>query len=177
MNGSNSEIVEVGRNRIAQAVENARWDEAAENLFDLLWTLAEIRPDFEELPSWIAEARASCSPDGDSLQPIKAVEKIYSILGSFVNCYGDAADRAAFAQSQSQLASGRTEIPIDEMALFAADIGGKAASFRKGGRRLPLAVYKDELFIGRHTRISFNRTLRIPEDGREYPLPDRKSVV
>ena len=29
----------------------------------------------------------------------------------------------------------------------------------------------DEIIIGRFTRISFNRTLRIPEDGREYPLP------
>jgi hypothetical protein len=29
----------------------------------------------------------------------------------------------------------------------------------------------DEIVIGRFTRISFHRTLRIPEDGREYPLP------
>lgn len=29
----------------------------------------------------------------------------------------------------------------------------------------------DEIVIGRFTRISFHRTLRIPEDGRDYPLP------
>ncbi len=29
----------------------------------------------------------------------------------------------------------------------------------------------DEIIIGRFTRISFHRTLRIPEDGRDYPLP------
>ncbi len=29
----------------------------------------------------------------------------------------------------------------------------------------------DEIMVGRFTRISFNRTLRIPEDGRNYPLP------
>lgn len=29
----------------------------------------------------------------------------------------------------------------------------------------------DEIRIGRFTRISFHRTLRIPEDGRDYPLP------
>lgn len=29
----------------------------------------------------------------------------------------------------------------------------------------------DEIRVGRFTRISFHRTLRIPEDGREYPLP------
>ncbi len=29
----------------------------------------------------------------------------------------------------------------------------------------------DEIIVGRHAKISFNRTLRIPEDGRTYPLP------
>lgn len=29
----------------------------------------------------------------------------------------------------------------------------------------------DEIIIGRYTRISFHRTLRIPEDGEDYPLP------
>jgi len=29
----------------------------------------------------------------------------------------------------------------------------------------------DEIMIGRHTCITFNRTLRIPEDGKTYPLP------
>jgi hypothetical protein len=29
----------------------------------------------------------------------------------------------------------------------------------------------DQIIVGRFTRISFHRTLRIPEDGRDYPLP------
>jgi hypothetical protein len=29
----------------------------------------------------------------------------------------------------------------------------------------------DEIIVGRHAKISFNRTLRIPEDGKTYPLP------
>lgn len=37
--------------------------------------------------------------------------------------------------------------------------------------QLPLTIVKDGLLIGRHTVISFNRTLRIPEDGKRYNLP------
>jgi hypothetical protein len=33
------------------------------------------------------------------------------------------------------------------------------------------AEFFDEIIIGRHAKISFNRTLRIPEDGKTYPLP------
>jgi len=37
--------------------------------------------------------------------------------------------------------------------------------------QLPLTLVRDGLLIGRHTVISFNRTLRIPEDGKSYDLP------
>ena len=37
--------------------------------------------------------------------------------------------------------------------------------------QLPLTLLQDGLLIGRHTIISFNRTLRIPEDGEQYDLP------
>lgn len=34
-----------------------------------------------------------------------------------------------------------------------------------------LTLVRDGLLVGRHTVISFNRTLRIPEDGKNYNLP------
>ncbi len=37
--------------------------------------------------------------------------------------------------------------------------------------RLPVIISGDCVRIGRHTQVSFVRTLRIPEDGRAYPLP------
>ena len=37
--------------------------------------------------------------------------------------------------------------------------------------QLPLTLLDDRLLVGRHTTISFNRTLRIPEDGKRYNLP------
>jgi len=36
---------------------------------------------------------------------------------------------------------------------------------------LPVTVQDDTIRIGRHFAVSFQRTLRIPDDGREYPLP------
>jgi hypothetical protein len=36
---------------------------------------------------------------------------------------------------------------------------------------LQVNVSNDSIRIGRHFEVSFQRTLRIPEDGREYPLP------
>ncbi len=36
---------------------------------------------------------------------------------------------------------------------------------------LPVHPHADSILIGKHCRISFQRTLRIPDDGRSYPLP------
>jgi hypothetical protein len=38
-------------------------------------------------------------------------------------------------------------------------------------QRLPVVISGSSVRIGRHTQISFVRTLRIPEDGKTYPLP------
>jgi tetratricopeptide (TPR) repeat protein len=171
MKQPSSEKIAAERERIVQAVTRDRWDEVATALSDLLWSLAEARPDFEELPSWIAESRASGTFGEHASQPTVVVEQVENILRSVVSRYGDDADRSAFAQMKSRFLGGRPRTPSAETALFAADVVERAASFREGMRRLPLAVHKDELHVGRHTRISFNRTLRVPEDGREYPLP------
>src|SRR3954454_22128600 len=36
---------------------------------------------------------------------------------------------------------------------------------------LDVTTHQDRVRIGRHFSVSFERTLRIPDDGREYPLP------
>lgn len=38
-------------------------------------------------------------------------------------------------------------------------------------RTLPIGLDGDHLHIGRHLAVSFQRTLRIPDDGNVYPLP------
>ena len=72
---------------------------------------------------------------------------------------------------RSQFLRDRAELPSSEFAIFATDVAVRAAGLRNGVQRLPLAIRDNALHIGRHTTISFNRTLRIPEDGRAYPLP------
>ena len=151
--------------RLKSAISHSDWCELLDVLTRELWSLAEARPDFEELPSWVAEVRASGAPVDDASQAAAAIEQIHTVLRSVADRYGDDEDRAGFAGMHCRFGG------LDDKALAAADLVQQAASFRKGVRRLPLAIRNDQLLVGRHTRLSFNRTLRIPEDGREYPLP------
>ncbi len=168
MNQAELEKINTARERVVAAVDRAKWDEVGPSLADVLWSLAEARPDFEDLPTWLAEARSSGSLRA---KVATAVEQTNAILRSVINRYGDEADRLSVSKLRSEFLGGRAELPCGEFAIFASDVAVRAATLRSGVQRLPLAVNHDELRIGRHTKVSFHRTLRIPEDGRAYPLP------
>src|SRR4051794_11692270 len=36
---------------------------------------------------------------------------------------------------------------------------------------LPVRIQQDEIRVGRHFAVDFQRTLRLPDDGNDYPLP------
>jgi hypothetical protein len=168
MNQAELEKINTARERVVAAVDRAKWDEVGPSLADVLWSLAEARPDFEDLPTWLAEARSSGSLRA---KVATAVEQTNAILRSVINRYGDEADRLSVSKLRSEFLGGRAELPCGEFAIFASDVAVRAATLRSGVQRLPLAVNHDELRIGRHTKVSFHRTLRIPEHGRAYPLP------
>lgn len=171
MNQNDYGKIESARKRVIAAVRDSGWDEVAQSLSAMLWALAEVRPDFEELPAWIAGAQASGAFDTHGDQGAAVSEKTYSVLQDVVNRYGDDSDRTDISRMKSELLQGRSEIQSDELANLSAVLVTRAASLRNEVHRLSLAIHNDELIVGRHTRLSFNRTLRIPEDGREYPLP------
>lgn len=170
-NQINLENIGRARERVVTAIGRASWDAVGASLADMLWSLAEARPDFEELPSLVAEAKESGVFDRHADRGVTVSEKVHSILESVVKRYGDESDRSLIAQMKCGLLRGRSGIPSDELALFSSDIAVRAVRFCKGVQRLPLSVQNDALHFGRHARISFHRTLRIPEDGRDYPLP------
>lgn len=84
MNQADYEKIESARQRVVAAVRDSGWDEVAQSLSAMLWTLAEVRPDFEELPSWIAEAKSSGAFDAQGDRGAAVSEKAYSILRSVV---------------------------------------------------------------------------------------------
>lgn len=126
------------REQVAAAVPRAKWAEAGSAFANLLHALAEVRPDFEELPSLLVEAEASgvferCADGG-----VPLAEKVYLILRTLVNRYANTLDRSSFDAMIAALQRGRTDIPPDELLLFMSDAVGRAVTFRKETQKLPV---------------------------------------
>lgn len=154
------------RLRLMSAFARSKWHEVPSLVTDIFWALAEARPDFEELPNWIIDAEAAISNVEPSQKATRAVAQARAIIRSLANRYGDEADRIAVTQWELKFSNSDPQA-----ATFLSDEVEQAKHFRKGLRRLPIAIHDDEVCVGKHARISFNRTLRIPEDGKAYPLP------
>jgi hypothetical protein len=129
------------RKRAAAAMGDARWREVGQAFADMLGSLAEARPDFEELPSMIAEAKAkgvfeSCADYGTAL-----AENVYSILQCLVSRYADKSDRDLFDGMMSALKRGRADMPPAELLFFLGDAMGQAVALRNGVQKLPLPMH------------------------------------
>jgi hypothetical protein len=129
--------IDRAREQLAAAVAIANWEEAGSAFGDMLCALAEARPDFEELPSLIAEAMASgvfdrCADHGAGLAGTGC-----SILRALVDRHANALDRDSFDRMMSSLKRDRAEVPHGEMLLFLSDAVGRAVAFRNGNQGPP----------------------------------------
>lgn len=154
------------RLRLATAIARSHWHDVPLLITERLWELAEKRPDFEGLPDWITAGEAAIRKADAEQKTTTAIAVGRAIIRSLANQYGDDEDRVAVTDWESKFAN--TDPTAARLLSAAVE---QAKHLRKGVRRLPLAIHDDVLCVGKHARISFNRTLRIPEDGNTYPLP------
>jgi hypothetical protein len=129
--------IDRAREQAAAAVGGGRWEEAGAAFADMLCSLAEARPDFEELPSLIAEAKASGAFEQCADHGVALAKGVYSILRSLVDRYASELDSRSFDGMMSALTRERTDVPPGEMLLFLSDAVGRAMAFRKGIQGLP----------------------------------------
>ena len=159
------------RLRLRTEIDRSQWNEISGALTRMLWLLAEARPDFEELPNWIRERETATNGVDVSGRASEAVKHGHDILRHVTQRYGSKPDELSLAQAEARFTAGRSQVPVADYAFFLANALENATHFGAGVTRLPLTIEENGIRIGRHTQLSFNRTLRIPEDGKEYPLP------
>lgn len=150
---------------------SGQWSNAAPLLYNSLWLLAERRPDFEELPDWILSQEEMCADLDFEHHADQATVACHSILLKVVDTYCAEHDQERFRACESSFFSRDELVELDRIPEFVPSATELVLTFNQSILALPLTLEEDSLRIGRHTRVSFNRTVRIPEDGKSYPLP------
>ena len=158
--------------RMKQAGEECDYSALTESMIDSLWLASEERPDFQELPEWIS-AGESCLRKAAAVPDAR---QAFVALGSLCYAislrYGQHFSRSSLVNGFGQIAANPAVENFSAVSVLASRIASELLICSQGTRRLPVMLEVDDVIrIGRHTTVSFNRTLRVPEDGRDYPLP------
>lgn len=163
------------QDRIYKAANSLDRSELASVMIEVLWFLANERPDFRNLPCLIRENKdvlCGLLTKNELAQFGIAFQQFISAINANVQDM-DQCDKSSLELNlKSKLTKGiqaqdRTTIADSIMCVVYIYI----ELVPRATGHLPLTLVEDSVRVGRHTTISFNRTLRVPEDGKRYPLP------
>lgn len=168
------ELLESALLRAASQSDNQR---TATALLNLLWHVAELRGDMPDLPSSLAQNEGFISAAILSQNKIELSRLTRDIISAAVLPYATPAETTDLKTYLACLESHSQTMPQRPFLTIVANLwrAVMSANARIGTVTVDMNAdameSSDRLNVGAHTVISFQRTLRVPEDGREYPLP------
>ncbi|HEV2045850.1 MAG TPA: tetratricopeptide repeat protein [Chthoniobacterales bacterium] len=138
---------------------------------EVFWAIAEAQPELSELVI-LAEREADrirkACDDYDSVTFADSLYKVLSRAGD--SCLaGSARQKLISAAAQLPQAGKDLDAPRIVMVIReAAALFLNRSSLRQSAK---VVIDKNQLRVGRFFSVTFRRTLRVPEDGKDYPLP------
>lgn len=149
----------------------------AEALLDLAWHVAEVRTDFTDLPSKLMHHEQSLKTAIEEHAGWQITEINKLILEESVLPYANEHEAKHLTAHLERMDLAACESSLDILFTRLALTWKLALHVNQNAGRIIVDVDDSNpkslqaFYVGAHTRISFQRTLRVPEDGREYPLP------
>jgi tetratricopeptide (TPR) repeat protein len=152
--------------------ETFDFDRLAEDLVHLFWELYADRPDNGELCEWVMGHEKAILEFGRNFDLLG----INNELISFLRLVARANDSSSLlfekiSELEESFTKNANQLDFDSYTACIADFVYFFFECAKADNVLPVIIDNDAVRVGRHCQISFNRTLRIPEDGKNYPLP------
>jgi len=147
-----------------------------QDMVQLLAELKKARPDVNEFYIWAEKYGPSLSDQAECLDLVSINKTLIIFLEMLAANQMDtrgilemikSLERKLNSQADAEDFTGLLKDFLQGLESFVAIIFETIGSRAK----LPITIDGDAVRIGQNAQISFNRTLRIPEDGRDYPLP------
>jgi tetratricopeptide (TPR) repeat protein len=148
----------------------------AEDIGGLFSDLEKGRPDVGEFHVWVQRYVPTLREQAESLDLVGINKTLIIFLEMVAGNRSNAGNilsliKSLEAKLVAETGSDDLESLLEEflhgvesfVEITFQSIGTKA--------KLPVSIDGNVIRIGQNAKVSFNRTLRIPEDGRDYPLP------
>lgn len=140
------------------------------DLLDLFWSLSEIRPDLDALPMIISEHQEPLKLSCRQRKSQQAGQEVCAMMEKIARLM-PSGTREILHSSCGALDKAFKSNSLKAVSEALCDVVKVLVDEQHTGGTLPVFVEGDSIRIGRHFKVKFCRTLRVPDDGKDYPLP------
>lgn len=141
-----------------------------ESIIDLFWGISEVRSDLDTLPIIISEHEVSLRLSCQNGNAQQAGQSVCAVLNKIARCTPSQVRESLHNACGVIDDAFKTRTPT-AIAEGLRDAVNALVDERQAGGTLPVFVEDNGIRIGRHFKVTFCRTLRVPDDGKNYPLP------
>ena len=141
-----------------------------ERIIDLLWSVSEARSDLDALPIIISEHEVSLRLSCQNGNAQQAGQSVCAVFNKIARCTPSQVRESLHNACGLIDNAFKTRVP-KAIAEGLREAVKALVDERQTGGTLPVFVEGDGIRIGRHFKVTYCRTLRVPDDGKNYPLP------
>jgi len=157
-------------NQIASLPPAESLEPLGERVIDLLWCVSEARSDLDALPIIISEHEVSLRLSCQNGSAQQAGQSVCAVFNKIARCTPSQVRESLHNACGLIDNAFKTRVP-KAIAEGLREAVKALVDERQTGGTLPVFVEGDGIRIGRHFKVTFCRTLRVPDDGKNYPLP------
>ncbi|MDQ2867119.1 MAG: hypothetical protein M3R59_01705 [Verrucomicrobiota bacterium] len=138
---------------------------------ELFWSITEERPELSNL-LLLAEREADRIRKAcDDYDSVTFADSLYKVLSGAADSYLAESARRHLVSAISQLPQAGKDLDAPRMVTIIREAAALFLNRSSLRQSAAVVIDKNRLRVGRFFSVTFRRTLRVPEDGKDYPLP------
>lgn len=138
---------------------------------ELFWSIADERPELSNL-LLLAEREADRIRKAcDDYDSVAFADSLYKVLSGAADSYLAESGRRQLVSAINQLPQAGKDLDAPRMVTIIREAAALFLNRSSLRQSASVVIDKNRLRVGRFFSVTFRRTLRVPEDGKDYPLP------
>jgi tetratricopeptide (TPR) repeat protein len=138
---------------------------------EVFWAIAEAQPELSELVLLVERESDRIRKACDDYDSVTFADSLYKVLSRAADsCLADSA-RQKLISAAAQLPQAGKDLDAPRIVTVIREAAALLLNRSSLRQSATVVIDKNRLRIGRFLSVTFRRTLRVPEDGKDYPLP------
>jgi tetratricopeptide (TPR) repeat protein len=163
--------VETLLTKLTAAADAVEFPAVGALVVEVFWSIAEVQPELSELVILAEREADSIRKACDDYDSVTFADSLYKVLSRAADSCLTGTARQKLISAAAQLPQAGKDLDAPRMAMIIREAAALFLNRSSLRQSTTVVLDKNRLRVGRFFSLTFRRTLRVPEDGKDYPLP------